>query len=74
MNARAKGAAMFGTSAFGSPTILSRRRLLERAGAGFGLIGLAGLLQGEGLLGGRGAGVNPMAAPSAALPRARQSG
>src|SRR5262249_55386175 len=30
--------------------VLTRRRLLQRAGGGFGLIGLAGLLQQEGLL------------------------
>src|SRR3954469_9989154 len=30
--------------------LISRRRLLQRAGGGFGLIGLAGLLHQEGLL------------------------
>jgi len=51
--------------------ILTRRRLLQRAGGGFGLIGLAGLLHQEGLLessacaaGGLGnQALNPMAPP-----------
>jgi hypothetical protein len=46
---------------------LTRRRWLQQAGGGFGLIGLASLLQGEGLLGDGGAAaadvsLNPMAA------------
>jgi hypothetical protein len=45
--------------------ILTRREWFRRAGGGFGLIGLAGLLQGEGLLGAEGAvagsALNPMA-------------
>ena len=49
-----------------SQDILTRRRWLRRAGGGFGLIGLAGLLRREGLLGGEGlaadASLNPMAA------------
>jgi len=44
---------------------LTRRQWLQRAGGGFGLIGLAGLLEGEGLLGAEGAiaesALNPMA-------------
>jgi hypothetical protein len=48
-----------------SQDMLTRRRWLRRAGGGFGLIGLAGLLQREGLLGGEGlaadASLNPMA-------------
>jgi len=48
-----------------SRSCLTRRRWLQRAGGGFGLIGLAGLLQGEGLLGAEGAvadvALNPMA-------------
>ena len=38
----------------GSRALLSRRHILSRAGAGFGLLGLAGLLQSEGLLGAAG--------------------
>jgi len=53
-----------------SSATISRRRLLQKAGGGFGLIGLAGLLQQEGMLGaaaraaeGLGAqSLNPMAA------------
>ncbi len=45
---------------------LTRRRLLQRAGGGFGLLGLAGLLERDGLLGGQGHAaenpLNPMAA------------
>jgi hypothetical protein len=56
--------------------LLTRRRWLQRAGGGFGLIGLASLLQGEGLLGGApaaDAALNPMAARPAHFPaRARR--
>jgi hypothetical protein len=49
-----------------SHAFLTRRRWLQRAGGGFGLIGLASLLNGEGLLGAPGAAadvsLNPMAA------------
>jgi hypothetical protein len=49
-----------------SRDILTRRRWLKRAGGGFGMIGLAGLLEREGLLDGEGlaadASQNPMAA------------
>ena len=49
-----------------SSALLTRRRWLERAGGGFGLIGLASLLHGDGLLGGESAAadvsLNPMAA------------
>jgi hypothetical protein len=49
-----------------SQAISTRRRWLQRAGGGFGLIGLAGLLQREGLLGSdvlpAEASINPMAA------------
>ena len=55
-----------------SQAFLTRRRWLQRAGGGFGLIGLAGLLQGEGLLGAEGAAadasLNPMAARPAHFP------
>ena len=55
------------SSAADSPkSLLSRRRWLQRAGGGFGLIGLAGLLQQEGLLDHESraaeASLNPMAA------------
>ncbi len=49
-----------------SHAFLTRRRWLQRAGGGFGLIGLASLLSGEGLLGAPGTAtdvsLNPMAA------------
>src|SRR4051794_21425443 len=55
---------------------ISRRQLLQRAGGGFGLIGLAGLLQQEGLLeaparaveGLGGQALNPMAPRPAHFP------
>ena len=52
---------MMDAGAFDSQTVLSRRQLLARAGAGFGLIGLAGLLQNQGLLGAVERAQNPMA-------------
>ncbi len=56
---------------------LTRRRLLQRAGGGFGLLGLAGLLQREGLLGSHASAaenpLNPMAArPGHFAPRAKR--
>jgi Protein of unknown function (DUF1501) len=53
---------MFISGACDSPGPVSRRRLLERAGAGFGLIGLAGLLKGEGRLEAANPTQNPLAA------------
>jgi hypothetical protein len=50
------------------PIFLTRRRWLQRAGGGFGLIGLAGLLQGEGLLGAQGAAPDPSLNPMAVRP------
>src|SRR5271156_19246 len=46
-----RGTAMSYPTTGDPQAFLTRRRLFQRAGGGFGLIGLAGLLQGEGLLG-----------------------
>ncbi len=42
------------------PDLWSRRRLLKRAGAGFGLLGLQSLLGGDGLLANSGDAINPL--------------
>ena len=67
-----------------SDALLPRRHILARAGAGFGLVGLAGLLQSEGLLDGLGReaqaagglghrGLDPLSAQRTHFPgRARQ--
>ena len=49
----------------GTPTFLTRRSLLQRAGAGAGMLGLASLLQDEKLLG---ASVDPLAPHDAHFP------
>jgi hypothetical protein len=51
-----------------STDILTRRRWLRRAGGGFGLIGLAALLEREGLLGGQGLAADAVKNPMAARP------
>src|SRR5271154_5546517 len=60
-----RGTAMIHPTADDPQTFLTRRKWFQRAGGGFGLIGLAGLLQGEGLLGAEGtvagSALNPMA-------------
>jgi hypothetical protein len=58
-------------------SLLTRRRWLQRAGGGFGLLGLASLLHADGLLGtasaAADASLNPMAAhPGHFLPRAKR--
>ncbi len=56
--------------------ITTRRELLRRCGTGFGLLGLAGMLDGEGLLGPRvdAAAINPLAPRRPHFePRARRS-
>jgi len=56
-----------------SPTLLSRRNLLRRAGAGAGMLGLASLLQDQELLGAVGKSMNPLAAkPTRHLARAKR--
>src|SRR5437763_13488842 len=75
MKNAAKGAVMIRPTAHNSPTSLTRRRWLQRAGGGFGLIGLAGLLQREGLLGAGAAAepaLNPMAVRPAHFPARAQ--
>ena len=66
MNAGIEGTAMSEPIADLPSLSLSRRRWLQRAGGGFGLIGLVGLLEAEGLLGREAlaaeGSLNPMAA------------
>jgi hypothetical protein len=52
------------------PSMMSRREMLRRAGAGFGALGLAGTLQAAGLLGGEtGVPGGGIGAPGGAFPR-----
>ena len=78
LNADAGVSSMIRPIPDGSQAFLSRRRWLQRAGGGFGLIGLAGLLQREGLLDDEGRGRGGIAQPdggaAGAFPRPGEAG
>src|SRR4051812_47815753 len=67
MNA-AKGPVVNEPEILGPPALLNRRRWIQGAGGGFGLIGLAGLLQGEGLLGAEKSDASPALNPMSVRP------
>ena len=67
MNA-SKGPVMNGPEILGPRGLFNRRRWIQSAGGGFGLIGLAGLLQGEGLLGAEKSDASPCLNPMAVRP------
>jgi hypothetical protein len=63
-----------GASAFERPSVPTRRELFRRAGAGFGMLGLAGLLGDEGLLAAASdSAINPLAPKIAHFPAKAKS-